>query len=48
MKMLNSLYPNQEHSNKGCFEEAGEYQIVVKVVGVFGTDTNKILKVRIK
>ena len=28
-------------------EESGEYQIMVKVVDVFGNDTNKILKVKI-
>ncbi len=24
------------------YEESGEYQIMVKVMGVFGTDTNKV------
>ncbi|OSS41653.1 Type 3 restriction-modification system methylation subunit [Desulfurella amilsii] len=48
MKMLNSLYPNQELSNEGCFKEASEYQVMVKVVDVFGNDTNKVLKVRVK
>jgi len=48
MKMLNSLNPNQVLSNEGCFEEESEYQIMVKVVDVFGADTSKILKVRIK
>ncbi len=30
------------------YEKAGEYQIMVKVVDVFGNDTNKIVKVKIK
>jgi len=30
------------------YEDAGEYQIMVKVVDVFGNDTNKVLKVRVK
>ena len=46
--MFNSLYPNQVLSNEGCFEEEREYQIMVKVVDVFGADTNKILKERLK
>jgi len=29
------------------YEELGEYQIMVKVVDVFGNDTNKVLKVKI-
>jgi len=30
------------------YEEPGEYLIMVKVVDVFGNDTNKVLKVRVK
>ena len=30
------------------YEKKGEYQIMVKVVYVFGNDTNKVLKVRVK
>ena len=30
------------------YEEPGEYQIMTKVVDVFGNDTNKVLKVRVK
>jgi len=30
------------------YDETGEYEIMVKVVDVFGNDTNKILKVEIK
>ena len=26
------------------YEESREYQIMVKVVGVFGTDTNKVVR----
>jgi len=29
------------------YEELGEYQIMVKVIDVFGNDTNKVLKVKI-
>ncbi len=29
------------------YEERGEYQIMVKVVDVFGNDTNKVLGVKI-
>ncbi|OQX51182.1 MAG: hypothetical protein B5M53_11200 [Candidatus Cloacimonas sp. 4484_209] len=30
------------------YEDAGEYQIMVKVVDVFGNDTNKVIKARVK
>jgi len=30
------------------YEEAGEYQIMVKVVDVFGNDTNKVVEVMTK
>jgi len=30
------------------YEKAGEYQIMIKVVDVFGNDTNKIIKVKVK
>ena len=30
------------------YEEKGKYQIMVKVVDVFGNDTNKVLKLRVK
>lgn len=33
---------------KHSYSEGGEYQIMVKVVDVFGNDTNKILKVKVK
>ncbi|EQB69401.1 MAG: hypothetical protein AMDU5_GPLC00004G0371 [Thermoplasmatales archaeon Gpl] len=36
-----------EYEAKHKYEESGEYQIMVKVVDVFGNDTNKILKVKI-
>jgi adenine-specific DNA-methyltransferase len=29
------------------YENAGEYQIMVKVIDVFGNDTNKVIKVRV-
>jgi len=36
-----------DYEAKHNYEQDGEYQIMVKVVDVFGNDTNKILKVRI-
>ena len=36
-----------EYEAKYKYAESGEYQIMVKVVDVFGNDTNKILKVKI-
>lgn len=40
--------PKVDYEAKHRYENAGEYQIMVKVVDVFGNDTNKILKVMIK
>ncbi|MBW2105753.1 MAG: hypothetical protein JRI26_06970 [Deltaproteobacteria bacterium] len=40
--------PKVEYEAKHRHEDAGEYQIMVKVVDVFGNDTNKVLKVRVK
>lgn len=40
--------PKVEYEAKYRYEEAGEYTIMVKVIDVFGTDTNKVLKVRVK
>jgi len=36
-----------DYEAKHNYEQSGEYQIMVKVVDVFGNDTNKILKVKI-
>ena len=36
-----------DYEAKHNYEQDGEYQIMVKVVDVFGNDTNKILKVKI-
>ena len=33
-------------ANKHTYTEGGEHQIMVKVVDVFGNDTNKVLKVK--
>jgi len=33
---------------KHRYDEIREYTIVVKVIDVFGTNTNKVLKVRVK
>jgi len=40
--------PTVDYEAKQKYESAGEYQIMVKVIDVFGNDTNKILKVRVK
>ena len=39
--------PKVDYSARHKYEDAGEYQIMVKVVDVFGNDTNKIIKVRV-
>jgi len=39
--------PKVEYEATHKYENPGEYQIMVKVVNVFGNDTNKVLKVRI-
>ena len=40
--------PKVDYSARHEYQEKGEYQIMVKVVDVFGNDTNKILKVKVK
>ena len=40
--------PRVDYEAKHMYNEKGEYQIMVKVVDVFGNDTNKVLKTRIK
>jgi len=40
--------PKVEYVAKHRYNEPGEYTIMVKVIDVFGTDTNKVLKVRIE
>ena len=36
-----------DYEAKHTYDEHGEYQVMVKVVDVFGNDTNKVLKVKI-
>jgi len=36
-----------DYEARHIYEEAGEYEIMVKVVDVFGNDTNKVIKLRI-
>ncbi|BCS90798.1 MAG: modification methylase MjaII [Candidatus Micrarchaeota archaeon] len=36
-----------EYEAKHVYEEHGEYSIMVKVVDIFGSDTNKIIKVKV-
>jgi len=36
-----------EYEAKHVYDENGEYQVMIKVVDVFGNDTNKVLKVKI-
>jgi adenine-specific DNA-methyltransferase len=40
--------PKVDYEAKHKYEDAGEYQIMVKVIDVFGNDTNKVLKVKIE
>ncbi len=40
--------PKVDYEATHKYEKKGEYQIMVKVVDVFGNDTNKVLEVRIK
>ena len=40
--------PKVDYEAKHKYEAGGEYQIMVKVIDVFGNDTNKVLKVRVK
>lgn len=40
--------PRVDYEARHKYAEEGEYQIMVKVVDVFGNDTNKILKARVK
>jgi hypothetical protein len=40
--------PRVDYEAKHKYENSGEYQIMVKVIDVFGNDTNKIIKVRAK
>ena len=40
--------PKVDYESNHKYEQAGEYQIMVKVIDVFGNDTNKILKVSVK
>ena len=40
--------PRVDYEVKHKYESQGEYQIMIKVIDVFGNDTNKILSVRIK
>jgi len=36
-----------EYEARYIYKEPGEYTIMVKVIDIFGMDTNKVLKVRI-
>jgi len=40
--------PRVDYEAKHKYDESKEYQIMVKVVDVFGNDTNKVLMVRVK
>ncbi len=40
--------PKVEYEAKHAYNGKGEYQLMVKVVDVFGNDTNKVLKVKVK
>jgi len=36
-----------EYEARNTYKEPGEYTIMIKVIDVFGTDTNKVVEVRI-
>jgi adenine-specific DNA-methyltransferase len=38
--------PKVDYETKHKYEEYREYQIMVKVVGVFENDTNKVVRVK--
>ncbi len=40
--------PKVDYEAEHKYDSSGEYQIMVKVVDVFGNDTNKVMKVKIK
>jgi len=40
--------PRVDYGAEHKYEEKGKYQIMVKVVDVFGNDTNKVIKLKIK
>jgi hypothetical protein len=40
--------PKVDYEARHKYKENGEYQIMVKVVDVFGNDTNKVLEVKVK
>lgn len=40
--------PRVDYEVRHEYQESGEHQIMVKVIDVFGNDTNKVIKVRIK
>ncbi len=40
--------PKVDYEARHRYEESGEYQIMVKVVDVFGNDTNKVVGVEIR
>lgn len=40
--------PKVDYEAKYKYKEANEYQIMVKVVDVFGNDTNKVIKINVK
>ena len=39
--------PRVDYEAKHKYDRAGEYQIMVKVVDVFGNDTNKVIKLKV-
>jgi len=39
--------PKVEYEARHIYKETGRYQVMVKVVDVFGNDTNKVLKIKI-
>jgi len=47
-KLQDKKNPKVEYKAEYEYEAKGDYKIMVKVVDIFGNDTNKLLKVSIK
>jgi len=41
-------HPKLDTKVRKTYSEAGDYKVLIKVIDIFGNDTNKLLKVRIE
>ncbi len=39
--------PKVDYVSRYKYEKSGEYQVMVKVVDVFGNDTNKVINIKL-